>query len=315
VNEGTSPLAGLDFALVGPGRVGSSLAHWAVARGATCLAVVGPHGSSRARALGERLGATVVGSIELTPEEAKLILIAVPDSRIGEVARRLAAPSRRRSVALHTSGAFGAGVLAPLGALGCRVGTLHPLRAFPAVEEDVAAAAGVFFALDGDAEARALGRRLAEAFGGESGIVSDELRPLYHFAATLAAGGAVTMLATAHALGRRIGLPEAALRGYGQLARGAIAAAISASQPATAITGPAARGDLATVERHFAALAASAPEMVPLAVEVARAALARCAEAGPLEPAQRALLERLQRADLLDRSKDRVLASDRPQPA
>lgn len=315
MKEDHLPLAGLDFALVGPGRVGASLALWAVARGATCLAVVGPHGSPRGRALGERLGVESVGSLELTPEAAKLILIAVPDPVIGEVARRLASPSRRRSVALHVSGALGAGVLAPLAAAGCRVGALHPLRAFPTVEEDVTAAAGVFFALDGDPEARALGRRLAEAFGGESGVVGDELRPLYHFAATLAAGGAVTLLATAHALGRRLGLPEAALRGYGQLARGAIAAAVSAPDPAAAITGPAARGDIVTVERHLAALAATAPELVPLAVELARAALARCADSGPLDPAQRALLERLERSDLLDRPKDRVLASDGPERA
>ncbi len=315
MNPSGPPLAGLDFALVGPGRVGSSLAHWAVACGARCLAVVGPHGSSRARALAARLGADLVGSTELTPAGARLILIAVPDPRLEEVARRLASPERRRSIALHVSGAFGAEVLAPMAALGARVGSFHPLRAFPAVEEDVAAAAGTFFALDGDAEARALGRRLAEAFGGESGLVGEELRPLYHFAATLAAGGVVTLLASARELGRRIGLPEAALRGYGQLARGAIAAALEAPEPAAAITGPAARGDLATVERHLVALAAAAPEMVPLAIELARAALARRAEAGPLEPAQIALLERLQRADLLDRSKDRVLASDRPGPS
>jgi predicted short-subunit dehydrogenase-like oxidoreductase (DUF2520 family) len=307
------PLAGLDFALVGPGRVGTSLALWATARGARCLTVAGRAGSRAAAELAPRLGAAVADAGEPAAAEARLILIAVPDGHHEEVARRLASRGRR-GIALHVSGALGAAVLAPLAASGCRVGAFHPLRAFPAVEPDPAAAAGTFYALDGDPEARALGRRLAEAFGGESGVVAEEQRALYHWAATLAAGGVVTLVATARAVGAGIGLPASALRGFGRLAEGALAAAL-AGDPATAITGPAVRGDLATLERHFTALRAGAPAMLPLALELARAALARRAETGPLDPGQKLLAERLARADLLDRARDRVLTSDRPEPA
>lgn len=307
------PLDGLAFALVGPGRVGSSLALWAVARGARCLTVAGRAGSEAARHLAERLGARVDGAAQLAAPEAALVLLAVPDPQLPEVVRRLPAPGRSHAVALHVSGAFGAAVLQPLGRTGWRTGSFHPLRAFPAVEPDLARAAGTFFALDGDAEARALGRRLADAFGGTSAVVGDAERPLYHFAATLAAGGVVTLLATAVALGRRIGLPEAALSGYAQLARGALAAA--ERDPAAAITGPVARGDLDTVERHLAALAAAAPEFLPLALELARATLDRLAERAPPDAGRLALADRLARADLLDRPKDRVLTSGRPRPA
>ncbi|MBZ0102344.1 MAG: DUF2520 domain-containing protein, partial [Thermoanaerobaculia bacterium] len=108
----------------------------------------------------------------------------------------------RARVALHVAGALGAGVLAPLAATGIAVGTFHPLRAFPAVEPDPAAAAGCFFALDGDPRARSLGRRLAEALGGESAVVPEEARTIYHLAATLAAGGVATVLAAAADLAR-----------------------------------------------------------------------------------------------------------------
>ena len=50
----------------------------------------------------------------------------------------------------------------------------------------------MFFAVDGDPEARALAGRLAAAWGGTAAEVPAEARPLYHFAATLAAGGVVT---------------------------------------------------------------------------------------------------------------------------
>jgi predicted short-subunit dehydrogenase-like oxidoreductase (DUF2520 family) len=312
VNPGAGPLADLSFALVGPGRVGASLASWAAAAGARCLSVAGTPGSARAAQVAARLGAPVADPLELAAGDARWILVATPDAGVGEVARRLA--SRRRSaVVLHVSGALGASALAPLAAAGCRVGAFHPLRAFPSVEERPAP--GTFYALDGDPEARALGRRLASVFGGECGVVGEEQRALYHWAATLAAGGIVTLLATARAVGRELGLPPAALGGYGELARGALAAALDAGEPRDAITGPAARGDLETFDHHLAALAARAPELVPLAVELARATLARRAESGPLDAAQRRLGERLAREDLLDRPKDRVLASTRPKPA
>jgi len=314
VGPDPQPLAGLEFALVGPGRVGSSLALWLAAAGGRCLSVAGRGGSRRAAELAARLGASVAPGPELADERAKLLLVAVPDAEIHDVAHRAAA-RRRRGVALHVSGALGASALAPLAAAGCRIGALHPLHAFTAVEEDPSAARGIFFALDGDAEARALGRRIAEALGGESAVVPEELRPLYHWAATLAAGGIVTLVATAQAVARRLNLPESAARGYGKLASGALEGALAAPSAAAAMTGPIARGDTPTVESHFAALARAAPDLLPLAVELVRSGLARRAEAGLETPEQKALATRVERSDLLDRARDRVLTSSRPKPA
>jgi predicted short-subunit dehydrogenase-like oxidoreductase (DUF2520 family) len=255
VNRSDRPLGDLRFVLVGPGRVGSSLAAWAVARGAACAAVAGRAGSERTRAVADRLGARSALAADLEPV------------------------------------------------------TFHPLRVVPRIEPDPEAAAGTFFALDGAPEARALGRRLAEAFGGTAAVVPEEVRALYHLAATLAAGGIATTFASAIAVARAAGVPAAALAGYGALARGALSAALEAAEPADAITGPAARGDLETVELQLARLEATAPELRPLVVALARAALDRRRERAPWTPSQRALAERLSRSDLLDRSRDRVLTS------
>ncbi len=307
VNLSDRPLAGLRFVLVGPGRVGSSLASWAVARGAECVAVAGRAGSERTRTTAALLEARSALAADLESQDSGLALIAVPDGEIREVARRLA--GRLRGVVLHVSGALGASVLAPLAAAGCATGTFHPLRVFPRFEPDAEAARGTFFALDGAPEARALGRRLAEAFGGEAAVVSEEVRVLYHLAATLAAGGIATTFASALAVARAAGVPAAALRGYGELARGALAAALESPEPADAITGPAARGDLETVERQLELLEATAPELKPLVLALARAALDRRRERSPWTPPQQALAERLSRTDLLDRSRVRVLTS------
>jgi predicted short-subunit dehydrogenase-like oxidoreductase (DUF2520 family) len=275
VPTSTAPLAGLRFSLVGPGRVGTSLARWVVAAGGELVATAGRGGLAAVATAGE-----------------DLLLIAVPDGALAEIAERLAGRPQA-AVALHTSGSRDAAVLAPLRAAGAAAGALHPLKAFPGVMAGPEQARGVFFALDGDAAALRLARRLVAAWGGVAGEVPAAARSLYHFAATLAAGGVATLLAAAAELAARAGLPPAVERGYLELARGTVAAALGGPAPGAAaavLTGPVARGDLATSQRHFAALRAAAPERLPLARELARETLRQVAASQRAGPEHRALL-------------------------
>lgn len=264
----TAPLAGLRFSLAGPGNVGSSLARWAIAAGAELAAVAG-------RRPGEPAwpgGPLCEDLRHLQTAGQDLLLVAVGDSALPEAAAELARRPQAR-VALHTSGSLDAGVLDALRPAGSAVGSLHPLKAFPGPLPDLAEARGVFFAVDGDAAAQALAIRLAGAWGGVAAEVPAAARPLYHFAATLAAGGVVTLLAAAAEIAGKLGLPRDVARGYLELARGAVAAAretLDAGRPlGAAITGPAARGDRATVERHLEALRDAAPEKLDLAAALA----------------------------------------------
>jgi predicted short-subunit dehydrogenase-like oxidoreductase (DUF2520 family) len=261
----SAPLAGLRFSLVGPGRVGSSLAHWAWAAGAELAAVAGRKAGGPAWPGGPER--TALAGLETAGQD--LLLIAVGDGDLADVAAQLARRPQA-AVALHTSGSQDAGVLAPLREAGVRTGSLHPLKAFPRPLPDAAEARGVFFALDGDPEAQALAGRLSAAWGGAAAEVPPAARPLYHFAATLAAGGVVTLLATAEEIAGRLGLPPEVTRGYLELARGALAGAVQAQEEGRplgqAITGPAAREDRATLLRHLDVLAAAAPEEMPLAM-------------------------------------------------
>lgn len=266
-----SPLSGLTFSLAGPGRVGSSLAAWLETAGARRIAAAGRSG---------------IGDLETAGQD--LLLIAVPDPALREVAERLA-KRRQADVALHTSGNLDASALDPLRHAGAAIGSLHPLKAFPRPLTDPAEARGVFFAVDGDPAARALAHRIAAAWGGASAEVEADVRPLYHFAATLSAGGAVTILALAEDLARRLGLPEAAVRGYLELCRGAVAQAVATGAPAAVLTGPAARGDRATVAGHLEALRELAPDKLPLVVQLARETLSQRERIGRLTPEQREL--------------------------
>jgi predicted short-subunit dehydrogenase-like oxidoreductase (DUF2520 family) len=270
MDAGVSSIAGLRLAVAGPGRVGVSLALWAQAAAARLIRV----GSRRPlaeldpalQAALARDGGECVPFAELHSADCDLLLIAVADDALApcaaELARRPQAP-----VVLHVSGTRDAGVLADLSAASA-VGACHPLRAFahmlPAPE------GGTFYALDGGPQAVGLARRLVAAWGGEGHVIAGEARWLYHLAATLAAGGVTTVLAAVRELMAAAGLPPALFPAYVRLLRGAVAAVPSVPADVAAveaaITGPAIRGDGATLERQRQALAVLAPQLMPVVV-------------------------------------------------
>jgi len=258
-----SPLAGLAFSLVGPGRVGTSLAHWACTRGARLVQVAGRR-TSKAPPWVESLGAEWALAEALDTRKLDLLLLALPDANYDDAVRRIAdrPPS---AVVLHTSGSQDVSILDPLRAIGAETGSIHPLKAFPRPLVEVTSARDVFFALDGVPTAVHLGERLVSAWGGRSAVIEAPLRLLYHSAATLAAGGVATLMAAVWQLAHDVDLPDAVWEGYVNLARGALEAVESAQIPARAITGPAARGDQALIDRELAALAAVDPRLEALA--------------------------------------------------
>jgi predicted short-subunit dehydrogenase-like oxidoreductase (DUF2520 family) len=265
-------LAEVEVTIVGPGRVGASFANWLRAAGARVVAVGrdGVHG--------------------LDSSASAALLVTVPDGALAEVAALLA--SRRQApVALHAAGARDASALAALRAGGTAVGSLHPLCAFAAVRD--APPPGLVFGIDGDRAAVAMARRLAGACRGTAVEIPEAARPLYHFGATLAAGGSTALLGLAIELAADLGLPPAIGAGYRDLAAGAIAA-LDPRDPAHAITGPVARGDVDLVERQLGAVGARRPELAAAARAVAVAALALLERCQGLDAAQRRLRARLE---------------------
>lgn len=305
-------LQNLRFSLIGPGAVGESLAAWIVACGGTLCQAAGRPGSIRLEAFARRLQAPAVDARELSTRGEALLLVAVPDGELAGVAAMLA-NRPQAGVALHVSGVASAAALEPLRSAGSAIGGFHPLRAFPAPERSVEKAAGVFFALDGDPAAIALGQRLATAFGGTAASISEEQRPLYHLVATLMAGAVTTIAAVAMEIAARSGLPDEVRPGFASLATDALAKALAMTEPAGGITGPAARGDHATFLFELAHLDRIAPQAVPIVVALARESLRQRSRCAAPDPPQAALAELLSRADLLDLTKDRVLTST-PKP-
>ena len=288
------PLSGISLALVGPGRVGSALTRWAQGRGARLEQVAGRTLSGRAAAQAGASGAVPVALPELSSARQTLLLIAVPDPELDGVVATLAARDQA-PVVLHTSGSRDAAALASLRARGSAVGSLHPLRAFadPAAEP----LPGGFYAVDGDPEAQALAFRLTAAWDGVAAVVPATARRLYHFGATLAAGGVVTLVSAAADLAGRAGLPPEVARGYLALAQSALDQAARGETPRAALTGPVLRGERELVLAQLAELRRLRPELAALATHLARETLLQAGAAAPLDAAQQALLEALAEAE------------------
>ncbi len=170
-----------------------------------------------------------------------LLLIATPDAAIAEVAAAVA-PAEHTVVA-HMAGSLGIDVLAPH----TRRAAIHPLVSMPSTTVGAERlAAGAWFAVAGDP----LAGRVVEDLGGRSVTVADADRAAYHAAACIASNHVVALLGQVERAAAGTGVP---FQAYLDLARDTVAN-VSSLGPAGALTGPAARGDTATVARHLAAL-------------------------------------------------------------
>jgi predicted short-subunit dehydrogenase-like oxidoreductase (DUF2520 family) len=221
----------MDCCIVGPGRVGRTLAARLTERGRdvtlTRRAEDGRH--------------------------AACTLLAVPDDRIAECAAAVGAGPWLGMLS-------GATPLAALGEQRPRAFVLHPVQTITAEggPAQLDGAPACVTGADGACEA------YAEALALELGLapvrIPEAVRPLPHVAAVLASNYLVAPLAAAARVLAAAGLEPSLVA---PLAHRAVANALAAGTSAVP-TGPIARGDAGTVARHLAVLRAQAPAVEPL---------------------------------------------------
>ena len=169
-----------------------------------------------------------------------LVVIATPDATIAEVAATIR--PNPATVVAHMAGSLGLDVLAPH----VRRASLHPLVALPDPDIGAARLQGAWFAVAGDP----IVNDAVAALGGKAIEVPDDRRAAYHAAACIASNHLVALLGQVERVATAAGVP---LDAYLDLVRTTVDN-VAELGPARALTGPAARGDWATIERHRAAL-------------------------------------------------------------
>lgn len=213
------------IAVIGRGRVGTHL----------CVAL-----SDRAR----EVVSVDSRTLEELPADADLYLIAVSDSAVEEVARRL---PPLRGVVAHTSGSVPMSVLAPYAE---RRGVFYPLQTFTKGAELDYAQIPVFTEANTE-EAEQTLRECAALFTRRVHHADSARRRRLHIASVFACNYANHMWAIADRLLRADGLDLSVLEPLIE----ASVAKLRYMSPGQAQTGPASRGDTAVVEAHTRELA------------------------------------------------------------
>jgi predicted short-subunit dehydrogenase-like oxidoreductase (DUF2520 family) len=176
---------------------------------------------------------------------------------VGNVCEAVAAADPAPSLVGHPSGAGTLALLEPAFAAGAATFSLHPLQTFPdgatGVEGTPAAVAG------SDEVAAAFARALGSRLGMRPFDVPEEQRAAYHAAACMASNFLVALQEASAEVLARAGIEDARELLAPLVLR---TAANWAERGPGALTGPIARGDRDTVERHRAALSELAPEML-----------------------------------------------------
>lgn len=187
--------------------------------------------------------------------------ICVGDAAIPALAAQVPADG---AVLLHASASAGVDALAPHHPRG----VLHPLMTFPGPAIGLPALEGAGAAVAGDPEALAVATELARRLGLRPfPLPADTAR--YHAGATMASGhvGAVFLRAVEALVAAGVPAADAPALLL-PLAQESLRRAADAGPGA--LTGPAARGDLATVARHLDALPAEARPLYALGAEEIR---------------------------------------------
>jgi len=218
----------------------------------TTLVIVGSGrmGSALAAAFREA-GVEVRGPLGrgVMPSGGDVVLLCVPDREIAAAAATIAPGP----LVGHVSASAPLDLLAPHERF-----SMHPLLS---VVGAGASFSGAYAAIDGSsAAALDAARELAERLGMRVKLVSREQRALYHAAASIASNFLITLEGAAERLASAVGVEREALV---PLVRATVENWARQGARA-ALTGPIARGDVATAARQREAVADAAPDLLPL---------------------------------------------------
>jgi predicted short-subunit dehydrogenase-like oxidoreductase (DUF2520 family) len=267
------------ISVIGTGNVGAALCLALAKQGFPVLSLVNRTGAT-AKQLARKVQCKRVStSVDDLARETEILIIAVPDDVIAEVASaaaRIPGLRWKSLFAVHLSGARTSDELAPLQKKGATVASFHPLQSFPSsspLQKRAGLFKGLYFGVEGDEKGISLAVKLAGQLGGRHLIVKKELKTLYHIASVFASNYFVVLLNAIHELANSAEIYVSWTELFGPLMTSSMEHAIL-SGPAGALTGPVVRGDMTTVEQHLSKLAECAPQFLPLytmcGIEVAR---------------------------------------------
>jgi predicted short-subunit dehydrogenase-like oxidoreductase (DUF2520 family) len=257
-------LSGPRLAVLGPGRVGTTLARALEAAGYRIEGLVDRHEDRAAIS------------------RADIVLITVPDDVIEEAFASLVRGGllAARQVVLHCSGLVTSAALVADEFEPAGRAALHPMMAFADVDRALEALPGTTYGVEGDERGIQVARRLVGDLGGRVVIVPAPAKAAYHLACVMASNGLVALTDEAVEITRASGIEGDDLAsGLANLVMGT-AGNMARLGIRPAMTGPVVRGDVSTVATHLEILGRGRPEIAEAYRLLMRRLVAMAIESG-----------------------------------
>jgi len=252
------------FAIIGAGMVGTAIGYLLKKAGREIVAIADKSATALQRAHSYTGGKTYRKPQEVL-HDADCILITTPDDIILSVCKEISrAPSIKGKYIFHMSGAGGLDLLEPAKKAGASVGSIHPLQSFSSIDNAIKNIPSSYFGITADTKSRKQAEVIALALGGKPIYISAKQKPLYHAAACVASNYLVSLLNVVESIYQSIGINEEdAKKAYLPLIYGSLKN-IELSGTVSALTGPIARGDSGTIQRHVDAIHVNLPHYASL---------------------------------------------------
>ena len=250
----------LKLGFIGAGTTGTALAVLLSSKGYPVVAV-----SSRSRTSAEKLakevkGCRILNGSQDVADAAELVFITTPDGAIGEVASQVNWHAGQSVV--HCSGADSTAILEPASKAGAMVGCIHPLQTFADVRQAIANIPGSTFAVEAEEPLLSTLKEMATTLNGSWIELKAGDKVAYHAAAVIACNYLVTLVKMATDLWQTFSVsPDKATTALLPLIQGTLNNISTVGIP-QCLTGPIARGDTGTIQKHLDALQKVAPELL-----------------------------------------------------
>jgi predicted short-subunit dehydrogenase-like oxidoreductase (DUF2520 family) len=253
-----------NFAIIGLGMVGTAIGHLLKEAGHEIVAISDKSVKSLNNALRYTGGKTYL-SQRKSIANADCILITTPDDFILTVCEEI---SHSEAIAgkfvFHMSGAGSLDLLEPAKKAGAFIASIHPVQSFSSIANAIQSIPGSVFGITAEKKAEKQAKEIVVDLGGIPFFISPRQKPLYHAAACLASNYLVALLYSVELIYQSVGINESnARRAYLPLVYGTLKN-IEKSGSIQALTGPIARGDSGTVQKHIAAIKETLPHFLPL---------------------------------------------------
>jgi predicted short-subunit dehydrogenase-like oxidoreductase (DUF2520 family) len=258
----------LRVGFIGAGTVGTALAVLLSRKGYQFVGASRRRQTSTGHTRGGVVNLRLLDSNQAVADAAELVFITTPDDAIAEVAKQI--HWRKGQSVIHCSGADSTDILEPARKSGAIVGGFHPLQTFAGVNQAIENIPGSTFAVEAREPLLTTLKDMADTLGGQWIELKASDKVAYHAAAVFACNYLVTLVKLATDLWQTFSIPpDQATRALLPLIHGTLHNIESIGIP-QCLTGPIARGDTGTINKHLKTLQEKAPALLSPYKELGR---------------------------------------------